>query len=189
LLTGERGHYELACGRDPAPYLRALERFATHTGMLPEQVWDEADRPDLHLRLGRPTEAATPLCWAHAEYITLLRSASDGRVFDRFEEVADRYLGSARPRSTLEVWTFKRRPTLIGPEETLRVIAEVPFRLHLSDDAWRTVRDVDSIDAGVALHYVDLPPLGAVGRAWTFTFYWTRDDRWEGTDFTVGAVA
>ena len=27
LLTGERGHYELAAGRDPEPYLRALEEF------------------------------------------------------------------------------------------------------------------------------------------------------------------
>ncbi len=189
LLTGERGHYELARGRDPAPYLRALERFATPTGLLPEQVWDEADRPDLHLRLGRPTESATPLCWAHAEYITLLRSASDGRVFDRLDEVAERYQGASRPRSTLEVWTFKRRPVTIGPEESLRVIAESPFRLHLSDDGWRTVRDLESTDAGLDLHFVDLPPLGGVGRSWTFTFYWTRDDRWEGTDFTVGAVA
>lgn len=39
LLTGERGHYELAAGRDPAPYLRAMERFAAG-GLLPEQIWD-----------------------------------------------------------------------------------------------------------------------------------------------------
>jgi glucoamylase len=189
LLTGERGHYELACGRDPAPYLRTLERFATSTGLLPEQVWDQADLPDLHLRLGRPTEAATPLCWAHAEYISLLRSASDGRVFDRFDEVADRYLGPSRPRSKLEIWKFRRRPTTVRAEETLRIIAEAPFRLHVSDDAWRTSRDVDSVDTGVWLHYVDLPPLGSAGRSWTFTFYWTLEDRWEGTDFTVAAVS
>jgi len=189
LLTGERGHYELACGRDAAPYLRALERFATPTGLLPEQVWDEADRPELHLRLGRPTEAATPLCWAHAEYISLLRSASDGRVFDRIAEVADRYLGPSRPHSTMEVWKFKRRPSSIRPDESLRVIADAPFRLHVSDDAWRTVRDVESTDVGYDLYYVDLPPLGGVGRSWTFTFYWTRDGRWEGTDYTVAAIA
>src|SRR5207253_8812022 len=28
LLTGERGHYEIAAGRDAGPYLRALEPFA-----------------------------------------------------------------------------------------------------------------------------------------------------------------
>ena len=27
LLTGERGHYELAAGRDPLPYLRAMQRW------------------------------------------------------------------------------------------------------------------------------------------------------------------
>jgi glucoamylase len=189
LLTGERGHFELARGRDAAPYLRALERFATSTGLIPEQVWDEADRPDLHLSLGRATESATPLCWAHAEYISLLRSVTDGKVFDRYEEVADRYLARGRKKSTMEMWTFRRRPETIGPEETLRIIADQPFRLHVSDDGWANPRDLDSSDSGLDLHFVDLPVLGAVGRAWRFTFYWTRDARWEGTDFTVTAVA
>ena len=188
LLTGERGHYELARGRDPSPFLRALERFATPTGLLPEQVWDEADRPDLHLRFGRPTESATPLCWAHAEYISLLRSTSDGRVFDRVPEVAERYLASGRTRPTLEVWTFRRRPPTIRPDAPLRIIADRPFRLHVSDDGWRTARDLDAEDTGIELHYVDLPPLDRPGRGWTFTFYWSREDRWEGSDFTVTAV-
>jgi glucoamylase len=189
LLTGERGHYELARGKDPSPYLRTLERFATSTGLLPEQIWDEADRPELHLKLGRPTESATPLCWAHAEYISLLRSASDGRVFDRIEEVERRYLGPGRPRSTLEIWTFRRRPSTIGPEETLRIVAERPFRLHVSDDGWASPRDLESSDSGLDLHYLDLPPLGSVGRTWRFTFFWPLEDRWEGADFAVTAAA
>ena len=49
LLTGERGHYELAAGRDVTPFIRAIEAFASSTGLLTEQLWDEADRPeDLH---------------------------------------------------------------------------------------------------------------------------------------------
>lgn len=36
LLTGERGHYELAVGRDPSPYIRAMECFANESGLLPE---------------------------------------------------------------------------------------------------------------------------------------------------------
>ena len=44
LLTGERGHYELAAGNDPGPYLEAMERFATENDLLTEQIWDEADR-------------------------------------------------------------------------------------------------------------------------------------------------
>ena len=28
ILTGERGHYELAAGRDPKPFIAAMEKFA-----------------------------------------------------------------------------------------------------------------------------------------------------------------
>jgi len=63
LLTGERGHYELAAGRDALPYIRAMERFATKTALLPEQIWDEPDRPDIFMYLGQPTGGAMPLCW------------------------------------------------------------------------------------------------------------------------------
>src|SRR5207249_1708840 len=55
LLTGERAHYEIAAGQDPSPYIHAMEGFASATGLLPEQVWDEPDRPDLHMYLGGPT--------------------------------------------------------------------------------------------------------------------------------------
>jgi glucoamylase len=185
LLTGERGHYELALGRDPAPYLRTLEKFATSTGLLPEQVWDEADRPSLHLEFGRPTESATPLAWAHAEYITLLRSATDGAVFDCAPEVRERYAEQRVPRRAFEVWKFNRQPRTYRPDETLRVIADRPFRLHASDDDWSHTTDLDSIATSLDLHYVDLLPLETPGRGWRFTFYWPLEDRWEGQDFQV----
>lgn len=80
LLTGERGHYELAAGNDWRPYLQTMERLASSTGLLPEQVWDEADLPDANLFRGKPTGSAMPLLWAHSEYIRLLRSCQDGTV-------------------------------------------------------------------------------------------------------------
>lgn len=83
LLSGERGHYELAAGRDVAPFIQTIENFANEGRLLPEQVWDEADRPEQFLFLGEPTGAAMPLMWAHAEYLKLLRSIADGLVFDR----------------------------------------------------------------------------------------------------------
>ena len=96
LLTGERGHYELAAGRDASRFVKALEGFSASTGMLPEQVWDEPEAPGLGMpgepfTLGGPTGAAMPLMWAHAEYVKLVRSVADGRVYDRFDEVAARY--------------------------------------------------------------------------------------------------
>ena len=85
LLTGERGHYEIAAGGDAGPYLRAMERFAPGIGLIPEQIWDAPDLPSRHLRFGGPTGAALPLLWAHAEYVKLQRSAADGKIFDLIE--------------------------------------------------------------------------------------------------------
>jgi glucoamylase len=189
LLTGERGHYELARGADARPYLRAMEQFATPTGLLPEQVWDDTDRPVFHLRLGRPTESATPLVWAHAEYVKLHRSISDGQVFDRVPEVAERYLPPSPPRPWREVWKFNRQVPRVTPTGIVRVIASAPFRLHASRDGWHTVEDRESTGNEIGLHYVDLEALGHAGAAWTFTFFWPLDDRWEGRDFRVEARA
>ncbi|MGE5186645.1 MAG: glycoside hydrolase family 15 protein [Acidobacteriota bacterium] len=84
LLVGERAHYELALGRiDRARALaRALEHFASATGMISEQVWDAPDVLERGLVRGQPTWSASPLGWAHAEYLKLCRSLADGRVFD-----------------------------------------------------------------------------------------------------------
>ena len=45
ILTGERGHYELAAGRDPKPLITTIEDFSNQGGMLTEQVWDGPDLP------------------------------------------------------------------------------------------------------------------------------------------------
>jgi glucoamylase len=109
LLTGERGHYELAAGRDPDTYIRAMEKFANPTGLLPEQIWDQPDIPRQLLFYGHQTGAAVPLMWAHAEYIKLLRSRTDGRVFDLIQEVADRYCATSKSRA-IEFWKNNRQP-------------------------------------------------------------------------------
>ena len=189
LLTGERGHYELALGHDAAPFLHTMERLATRTGLLTEQVWDEDDRPELHLERGRPTDAAMPLAWAHAEYVKLLRSTVDGVVFDRIPAVVARYGRGAPPRAPIEVWKFNRRPGTVRTDARLRVVAEEPFHLHVTSDGWRTFEDRPSEPTGLGLEWVDLPPLGAAGRTWTFTFHWSAPNRWEGQDFSVAAVA
>ena len=186
LLTGERAHYELAAGGDVGDYIRTLEAFATGTGLLPEQVWDEPDRPEQGLAFGRPTGAAMPLMWAHAEYCKLLRSVHDGGVFDRISVVADRYLpATRRSQSTLELWKFNRQVAAVQAGGTLRVQAGVPFRLRWTDDDWRTAHDTDSEASGLGPQYVDLPAAIGQDAPLRFTFYWPADDRWEGRDFAV----
>jgi glucoamylase len=185
LLTGERGHYELAAGGDPKPYLLAMERFATSTGLLPEQVWDEVSRQEMHLELGMATEAALPLVWAHAEYVKLARSIADGKVVDWIPEVANRYASRKRRPPPREVWKFSRQPTILPLGWPLRIQAGAPFTLHWSEDAWQSSHDLASTPTSLGLHFVDLPPLeGSLG-AYTFTFYWPDSQRWEGRDFSI----
>jgi glucoamylase len=104
IFTGERGHYELALASlngAPAPdaiarirarYVTAMERFANEGLMLPEQVWDGVGAATAHGYVpGEGTDSATPLAWSHAEYVKLLRSLSDGAVWDSYAPVKDRY--------------------------------------------------------------------------------------------------
>ena len=78
------------------PLIAAIEQFSSEGGMLPEQIWDAPDLPGQGMFLGRPSGAAMPLAWAHAEYIKLLRSCEDGEVFDRVGPVHSRYGGARR---------------------------------------------------------------------------------------------
>lgn len=185
LLTGERGHYALAAGEDPKPYIRAMEAFAIPTGLLPEQVWDEPDRPDLHMYLGRPTGSARPLMWAHAEYIKLLRSRRDGRVFDLVPEVAARYLADRRRCASLEIWKHNRQARTVKAGVTLRIQAGEPFVLRWSSDDWRTASDSDSAETSLGVDHVDLPTATGESGTIRFTFRWPGRDAWEGRDYAV----
>ncbi len=139
LLTGERGTYELAAGRDPDIYLRAIENFTTGIGLIPEQVWDGPDIPAARLTLGSATGAAIPLMWAHAEYIKLLRSSVDNRVFDLIDPVAQRYRND-KPRPVIEVWKMNRQIKTAPAGALLRIQASSAFVLHWSDDDWKRLK-------------------------------------------------
>ncbi|MBP2689215.1 MAG: glycoside hydrolase 15-related, partial [Deltaproteobacteria bacterium] len=182
LLTGERGHYELAAGRAPGPYLQAMEGFASPTGLLPEQVWDEPDRPDLYMFLGRPTGSAKPLMWAHAEYIKLLRSAVDGKVFDLVPEVADRYLSGRRACKPVEIWKHNRQVSSVRQGFTLRIQAGTPFLLHWTQDDWGTSEDSHSTPTALGIEYFDIDIQRRQSGRIRFTFFWTDAGTWEGRD-------
>ncbi|MGC2289773.1 MAG: glycoside hydrolase family 15 protein [Thermoplasmata archaeon] len=185
LLAAERAHYELARGTDVSALVRAVEGFASPTGLLPEQVWDGIDRPDLHLSLGRATTSAMPLVWAHAEYLKLLRSIEDGRVFDRVAEAEERYSRDPQRGSRFEVWKSHHRPSHVPAGTVLRILAPEPFRLHWSDDGWSTAEDTEAIPTCLGIHYVDLSTEDRSGREFIFTQYWTARNTWEGRDYSV----
>ncbi|MEO2089487.1 MAG: glycoside hydrolase family 15 protein, partial [Gemmataceae bacterium] len=164
ILTGERAHYELAAGRDPLPLIATMEKFANEGGMLAEQLWDADDLPDGTMKRGGPTGSAMPLCWSHAEYVSLVRSRKDGVCFDRIEPVYQRY-AKAGTGSKIEMWTLAHQPQRIDCGKALRIITGNAATIHWSFDGWATANDLESRDTGFGCWFGDLPsdqlPAGA----------------------------
>jgi glucoamylase len=186
ILTGERAHYELAAGRDPLPLIETMEKFANKGGMLPEQLWDADDLPEAKMKHGGPTGSAMPLCWAHAEYVSLVRSHKDGVCFDRIEPVYQRY-AKDRTGNKIEMWTLAQQSQRIAQGKTLRIITEKAATIRWSIDGWKTANDLVTRDAGFGCWFGDLPSAKLqAGTSIVFTFLWQED--WEGKNFQVGIM-
>ena len=186
ILTGERGHYELAAGRDPLPYIKAIENFANAGNMITEQLWDDDDLPDGKMKRGQPTGAAMPLCWSHAEYISLVRSRHDGVCFDRIELAYQRYV--AKPvRSRHEIWLLNHPLRRMPQRKTLRVILAAEANIIWTTDGWATKKSLEMThNETYNLWHADFEtaklPSGSVIE---FTFFWKSDERWEGLNYQV----
>ena len=205
LLTGERAHYEIAAGRDVSDLIKTYEGYATAGNMLPEQIWDAADRPEDHLKIGGPAGSACPLVWAHAEYLKLLRSAVDGQVFDRIEPVYRRYghfksehdhaRSSHHGRShakCIEIFSQHRPIQSITPNATLRVLAEKRFELVWSDNNWQTTNTTQSRGLGSAGFTADIRPSerqslagGESPSGLSLTFFWPEENSWLGHNYEI----
>ena len=184
LLTGERAHYELAAGRDIGDLIATIERFASDGGMLPEQIWDE---PDAYgLVLGGPAGSAMPLVWAHSEYLKLLRSALDGKVFDCIPIVEERYAKGNHPKSHIEVFKVARRQFHhMTAGKTLRITSADRFQVVWSVDNWQSTRVLDSTQLGYAGSYADILTAPEQSGGVSFTLFWPEENRWEGRNFDV----
>jgi glucoamylase len=189
ILTGERGHYELAAGRDPMPFIVAMEKFANHGGMISEQLWDVDDLKNGSMRLGFPTGAAMPLCWSHAEYISLVRSRHDGVCFDRVEPAYQRYV--AKPvKSHHEIWSVRHPLQHMTHGKILRIVLAAEATIVWSTDEWANINRLDTThESDLDLWSADFPtakfPKGSV---MTFTCFWKSDQRWEGKNWQVSVL-
>ena len=191
LLTGERAHFELAAGdvAKAEQLRRSFAAFANEGGLLPEQTWDSADLPDRELFFGRPAGSAMPLVWAHAEYVKLLRSLRDGRVFDLPQQTVQRYLVDNVP-SPRSIWSFSHKIRDVVAGMMLRVTTMDAARIHWTRDHWSTVEDAMTTPSGLGPHWVDLPTMDCLaGTQIEFTMYWLAAGRWEGNDFSVSVTA
>lgn len=187
LLAGERAHYELAAGRPATAeaLLRVMEWSTEGSRLIPEQVWDSKDIPDRELFLGKPTGSASPLVWAHAEYIKLRRSLRDGQIFDQPPQTVQRYQVEKRSAAFF-AWRYNNKPRSMPCGRVLRLALLSPAMVHWSFDDWKTSRDSYTRDTGLGVHIVDLPTERLrVGENIVFTYYWPQSNQWEGSDFAI----
>ncbi len=186
ILTGERGHYELAAGRDPKPFIAAMENFANAGGMISEQLWDADDLENAHMKRGDATGAAMPLCWSHAEYVSLVRSRHDGVCFDRIEPAFQRYV--ANPvLSRHEIWSLRHPTRRVARGKTLRIIlaAEADVIWSIDGGAHNNTAKTTH-ESALDLWFADLPTAEwPAGATLTFTLFWKSDQRWQGHNWEV----
>jgi glucoamylase len=186
LLTGERGHYELCRGQEALPYLTAMARMASAGGMIPEQVWDAAPLPARGLSPGRPTGAAMPLVWAHAEYLKLAASRQLQRPFDRPVDVWKRYQGE-RPTLTHVIWCPQAPAAQLPEGCALSIALPEAGAVRYGFDGWQEVRETDTTPNSLGVHVVgiDTPRLHA-GRSIDLTY--RLGGSWAGRDFRIGVT-
>jgi glucoamylase len=188
LLAGERAHYELAVGhKDAATALLQVLEDSTAGGsrLIPEQVWDQADIPEVELFRGKPTGSACPLVWAHSEYIKLRRSLRDGRIFDQPPQTVQRYIVEKHPCDYFP-WRFNNKARSMTCGKALRITTLQPTLVHWSTDNWKTTHDTVSKDAKLGVHFADLPTATLpTGASIVFTFMWQKTNSWEGTNYEV----
>jgi glucoamylase len=187
LLAGERAHYELAAGNiaGAKALLESVEHSTNGSRLLPEQVWDRPDIADRELFLGKPTGSACPLVWAHSEYIKLVRSLKDGKIFDQPAQTVKRYIVD-KHRAAFHEWRYNNKCRTAPVGRTLRISLLAPALVHWSDNGWWTTHDVETHATGVGLHAADLPTASLdEGHTVVFTFYWIDNQKWEGTNFSV----
>lgn len=122
LLAGERGHYALASGdREFATeLLRVISRQTSACGMIPEQVWSASDIPEHQLFNGHPAGSGMPLAWAHAEYVKLVRSLEESKVWDMPPQPVERYQVQGKV-SPFEIWTEHEPREWVTVGKTLRM--------------------------------------------------------------------
>jgi glucoamylase len=191
LLAGERAHYALAAGkRDEAESLLAtIEAQTSSGGLIPEQVWDAAPIPERGLSPGKPTGSAMPLVWAHGEYVKLLRSLADGKVFDMPPQTVRRYLAKTRP-ARCRPWREDSPTATVLAGQTLRVDLPEESIVRYTRDDWKTDADVATSDTGLGLHVAELPTSGMTpGGKLVFTWRGRAGEVWRERNFETRVVA
>jgi glucoamylase len=183
VLTGERARHFFSMGLPAAELVRSLEGFAGAGLMLPEQVWDAADIPSRRLEFGLATGSASPLGWAHAEYLELLVTIALAGFPDIVLPARKRYTEGASHEPAF-VWSHKHQITRLTPGRRLRVQLPRPGAVHYSFDEWKTFSDVEAIDTTLGVWVAEIPSNKlAAGSEFQWTAHYMTG--WEGKNYSI----
>ena len=187
LLTAERALYELAAGHkdEAGRLLKAMESFASDTGLLSEQIWDTEDIPEHNLCFGKPSGSAMPLVWAHAEYVKLRCSLRDGKVYDTPPQAVERYL-KEKTTSPHVFWRPDQKRRAMPCGKVLRVELPYPATVRWNDAGGKNSHAVMTRATGLGIHVADLSTreLSASAEV-VFTIEGRDDGKGEGQEYRV----
>lgn len=131
--------------------------------------------------------------WAHAEYLKLLRSVADGKVFDRIDPVYARYIdpeGRKKLRRNVEIYSRLRPIQKIAAGNTFRILDENKFELVWSTDGWQTFATTPGSSMGSAGYSADIEIVPErASRSISWTFDWPDQNLWLGHNVEVAIEA
>jgi len=183
VLTGERARHFFSMGLPAAELVRTLEGFAGQGLMIPEQVWDGPDIPSRGLQFGRPNGSATPLGWAHAEYLELLVTIALAGFPDIVMPARRRYTEGPQQEPAF-VWSHRHQITRLAAGRRLRVQLPRPGAVHYTFDEWATFVEVEAIDTTLGVWVAEIPSNRlAPGSEFSWTAHYMTG--WEGKNFTL----
>ena len=141
---------------------------------------------------GKSAGSAQPLVWAHAEYVKLLRSVVDGKVFDRIPVVEERYAVAREKRtftSTIEIFQASRgQSTPSSPASRCASSTRDTFRCASPQTTGPTNETLDSDAVGLAGSFVDIATRPDLAGSILFTLCWVDEGqppRWLGRNLEV----
>jgi glucoamylase len=110
ILDGERAEQEMQTGdrAGAASLALAMRRMSWGIGLEPEQAWEDPDIPaapygsdpataSIGFVDGQAAGSATPLIWAQAQYVRLLRDLHTGKLVDQPAITRNRYVADGAP--------------------------------------------------------------------------------------------
>jgi len=181
VLTGERARHFFSMGLPAAELVRTLEGFAGQGLALPEQLWDGPDIPSRRLQFGKPNGSASPLGWAHAEYLELLVTIALAGFPDIVMPARRRYT-EGQVQDPPFIWSHRHQISRIAAGRRLRVQLPRPGAVHYTFDNWESHMEIDAIDTTLGVWVAEVPCNKLASGA---EFSWTAHymTGWEGRNF------